>query len=213
VRSLYTIVGVVKDFHFESLRQPVRPLVLQLFPIGMSGSFLSVRVIPGAPDKTLNDMKAAWDNCSGGLAFTYSFLDENLDALYKAEQRTTAIVGLFSLLACALRVSASSASPRLSRSREPRKSGSGRFLGRCLGRGGAADEGVRKVGAGRDGDRVAPCLVGDGPLLQEFAYRINVGFGSFVLAGALALAVAFLTVCGQALKAALTNPVDNLRYE
>ena len=212
--QLYTIVGVVKDFHFESLRQPVRPLVLQLFPIGMSGSFLSVRVIPGPPDETLNDMKAAWDNCGGGLAFTYSFLDENLDALYKAEQRTTAIVGLFSLLALCIACLGLFGLATFVTEQRTKEIGIRKVLGAAV-----SDvvmlltkEFVKWVLVAMAIALPLAWLVMD-RWLQEFAYRINVGFGSFVLAGALALAVAFITVCGQALKAALTNPVDNLRYE
>jgi putative ABC transport system permease protein len=210
----YTIVGVVQDFNFESLRQPVRPLVVERFPEGNSGPFLSVRVSPVDVDGTLTFMKETWEKCGATSAFSYSFLDENLDALYKAEQRTTAIAALFSALAIIIA---------------------------CLGLFGLAtfvaeqrtkEIGIRKVLGASVSDVVVlltrefvkwvlVAMVIAWPVayfvmdrwLQDFAYRMDIGLWSFVYAGALALAVAFLTVCGQAVKAALTNPVENLRYE
>ena len=138
-------------------------------------------------------MKAAWDNCGGGLAFTYSFLDENLDALYKAEQRTTAIVGLFSLLALCIACLGLFGLATFVTEQRTKEIGIRKVLGAAV-----SDvvmlltkEFVKWVLVAMAIALPLAWLVMD-RWLQEFAYRINVGFGSFVLAGALALAVAFI---------------------
>lgn len=210
---LPTIIGVVKDFHFRSFHEEVRPQMFHAFADYAPLKFF-VRIRPGDPAAALQAMQSAWHNVVPDLPFTYSFLDKDLEAFYKAEARWGAIVGWAGGIAI--------------------------FLG-CLGLFGLAalaavnrtkEIGIRKVlGASIAGiigllskDFVKLVLVAfviATPLayfamdkwLQNFAYRINVGWWVFAMAGGIALVIAILTVSFQALKTALANPVEALRYE
>jgi putative ABC transport system permease protein len=212
----FTVIGVLKDFHFESLRQEIRPFAL--FPQSAlrerTPSFVAVRIRPQNLPATLAFLEDKWQEFVPHHPFEYSFLDADFEALYRAEQRTGKIFGAFSALA---------------------------ILIACLGLFGLAsfmavqrtkEIGVRKV-LGASISQVVILLSKDftqlvliaiaiaAPVayfamnrwLQNFAYRIDIGWWVFALAGGLALLIAFITVSTQALKAALANPVEALRYE
>ena len=207
-----SVIGVVKDFHFKSLHKKIEPLVLYIKP--ESFNYLSVRIRPSNISGTLDFIKERWNEFSPNRPFEYFFFDEYFDRLYKAEEKLGKIFGSFSLLAI--------------------------FIA-CLGLFGLAsfateqrtkEIGIRKVlGASISGivlllskDFTKLVIVSNliaWPIaywamsrwLQDFAYRINIGLGTFLLAGAIALVIALLTVSLQAIKAALANPVEALRYE
>jgi putative ABC transport system permease protein len=206
-----TVIGVVKDFHFESLHKPIQPLVLLYQPFYQ---YFSIRVLPANVAATAQLVETTWKEFAPQQPFEFSFLDQDFDALYRAEQRTGKIFGIFAVLAI--------------------------FIA-CLGQFGLAaymiekrtkEIGVRKVlGASVAGiagllskDFVKLVLAANllawpiayfamNKWLQDFAYRIDIGWTVFGLAGGMALVIALLTVSFQALKAALANPVDSLRYE
>jgi putative ABC transport system permease protein len=206
------VIGVVKDVYFESLRERIVPMVFFIQP-NMAGNFL-IRVRPDEIQGTLRFLRQKWQEFNPNRPFEYSFLDERFDQLYRAEERQGQIFGTFALLAI--------------------------FVA-CLGLFGLAsftaeqrtkEIGVRKVLGASVANIVALLskefllLVGVANLiawpvayyamsrwLQDFAYRIELGPGTFVLGGAVALAIALLTVSYQAIKAAQANPVEALRYE
>ena len=208
--STHTVIGMVKDFNFESLHREIRPLV-----IGIGGArYMSVRIRPNNIPGTLAYLEDQWETFVADQPFEYSFLDEDFDALYRAEQRTGKLVGVFATLA---------------------------ILIACLGLFGLAsfvteqrtkEIGVRKV-LGASVSSVVLLLsleftklVGIGfivaaPIayfvmnrwLQDFSYRTELGIGVFVIAGVLALAIAWLTVSYQSIRAAVANPVNALRHE
>jgi len=205
------IVGLMKDFHFESLHQPIRPLVLRV--VRESATYLVLRVHGNIPD-ILHDVESRWSSFTNGQPFVYFFLDDELNARYAAEQNVGKIFGTFS--------------------------GLGIFIA-CLGLFGLAtytteqrtkEIGIRKV-IGASVTSIAGLLSKEfvrlvlvanlvaWPIayfamqrwLENFAYRIELHLGTFLLAAALALIIAMLTVSYHAIKAALRNPVDSLRYE
>lgn len=206
------VIGVVKDFHFESLREEIIPTVYFIAPY-MAWNYLS-RVRPENIASTLDFIEKKVHELAPGMPFEYSFLDEAFDTLYRSEQRQGTLFGIFALLAV--------------------------FIG-CLGLVGLAsftaesrtkEIGVRKVVGASVSDiilllskefirLVLVANVIAWPVayllmdrwLKDFAYRISLGIGIFLVSGALALAIAWLTVSFQAVKAALINPVDALRYE
>jgi putative ABC transport system permease protein len=208
------IVGVVKDFNYESLHDPVRPLVMRLFRNNGAGKFVSVRIKPGEFAGTISFMENTWKKYAGNEGFDYRFLDQNLQHLYLADQRTGMIATTFSVLAI--------------------------FVA-CLGLLGLAafiteqrtkEIGVRRVlGASIPEITLLLCreftkwvLLANllaWPLayyvmshwLQNFAYRISMGPGIFLISGVLALIVALITVSSHAIRAATANPVKALRYE
>ncbi len=206
------IIGVAKDFHFQSLHQQIEPLLFHVLPSGFN--YVLVKIGAGNIPRTLAGLEKKWTGFDPAHSFDYSFLNNDFDALYRAEERMQAIFGNFTLLAV--------------------------FIA-CLGLFGLAsftiqqrtkEIGVRKVlGASvsqivmilsKEFTRlvliafVVACplayLVMNG-WLQNFAYRTEISINIFLLAGALGLIIAWLTVSYQALKAALANPVEALRYE
>jgi putative ABC transport system permease protein len=206
------IIGVVKNFHFRSLHQAIEPLVLRIQPFWYRN--LSVRV--GAEDisGTLDFLQSQWREFAPGRPFEYFFLDEDFDSQYQSEERIGRILSAFAFQAI--------------------------FVA-CLGLFGLAsyfarvrtkEVGIRKaLGASMANlvlllskEFVNLVLLANlvawpvayfamNRWLQDFAYRVEIGFGVFLLAGLLALMITLVTVSFHALKAALANPVEALRYE
>ncbi len=209
--SSFNIIGVVKNFNFNSLRQQVTPLVL-LFHKNMGSMALRINTadIPGL----VSQIKTKWKAMAPSHPFSYTFMDEEFNKQYLSDQRTGSLSITFSVLA---------------------------ILIACLGLLGlvtyAAEQrikeiGIRKVlGANITGiigllskdfvKLVCIAIVIATPVawlamnkwLQEFAYRITIQWWLFVLAGVVALIIALATVSFQAIKAARANPVKSLRSE
>ncbi len=207
-----TIVGVVDDFHFHSLRDPIQPLCLQT---GKGyWQFLSVKLNTGNLPGTLRTMAGMWDKAVPNRPFTYFFLEEDFNSQYLAERRFGRLFIYFSALALfisSLGLLGLSAYSVLQRTREI---GIRKLLG-------ASVTGI--VGLlSRDFIRlIILAFVIACPLswlamhrwLEGFAYRTTLNGGLFVLAGAGALVIALLTISFQAIKAGLANPVKSLRTE
>jgi len=211
-----TVIGVVRDFHIASLHQEVGPIFIGNSPRTALSSFntISLRIASGYDPHTIELLKSKFAEIDPDLPFDYYFLDESLNAQYETEQGLRNLTLGFSLLAI--------------------------FVG-CLGLVGlssyAAEQrtkevGIRKaLGASVSGITlmlgkefiilVAIANVLAWPIafyfmdrwLEDFAYRITLGMGPFVLAGLLTLVIALATVSFQALKAARANPVEALRCE
>ncbi|HET8698340.1 MAG TPA: ABC transporter permease [Gammaproteobacteria bacterium] len=210
-REDLTVVGVLKDFHFRSLRDEIYPLAL----LGPDAPlrYVAVRVSPDDLAGTVRNVEAVWKRLSD-LPFEYSFLADDLVAQYAAERQLAEVVAVFGALAIVIA---------------------------CLGLVGLAafaaerrrkEIGVRKVLGARTA-RLVAMLTGDFlklvavafvlavPLawlaaeawLARFAYRTEVGVWPFAIAGAVAAIVAIGTSGYQALRAASTRPVKVLRYE
>ena len=208
----FTIAGVVKDFHFESLHQAIRPLVI--FLRADDNAYTCIRLKPGEIAKSVSFIESKWKSFVPDKPFIYYFLDENFDRLYRTEERTGEIFTVFSVLAI--------------------------FIA-CLGLFGLAaftaerrskEIGIRKV-LGASTPTIVYLLSKDftkwvlianiiaWPVayyittswLEQFAYRVTPALTTFVLAGLLALFIAITTVSFQAIKVAIANPVDALRNE
>jgi len=215
-RNFFHVIGVVKDFHYESMHQKVRPMGL-FFLNGTykwKPNYISVRVNPGNISQTIKLIENTWGAFSPKLPLEYSFLDEDYDRLYKNELQTQQIFIIFSILTI--------------------------FIA-CLGLLGLAsfmaeqrtkEIGIRKaLGASvseiifllsKEFTRwvlVANIIAwpiayfASNKWLQNYAYRIDIGAGPFFLSAFLAVIIALITVGYQAIKAARANPVDSLRYE
>src|SRR5215203_1095692 len=220
------VIGVVKDFNFESLHNPITPAVLALKPdsifrhssdVNYSSSpepRVSIRFRGGDLQKQITFLKGVWKSVAGDKDFDYNFLDEALATAYEQEQRLGRMVTYASCLSI--------------------------FIA-CMGLFGLAtlvvvrrtkEIGIRKV-LGADVTRIVVLLSKDFVLLvviasliafpvawwslqkwlQDFAYRINIPWLAFIGAALLALVIALTTVSVQAIKAALSNPVKSLRTE
>ena len=206
------VIGLVKDFHMASLRQKIEPMII--FCDLPSLNVFSIRITPENIMGTMKLLKAKWGELAANRPFDYLFLDESFDSQYRAEERVHSITLYFSVLAV--------------------------FIG-CLGLFGMAsftaeqrtkEVGIRKVlGASISGivrlfsrEFILLVLLANviawpaayfflNGWLQIFAYRMQIGWVTFALAGLLAVLIALLTVSYQAIKTALADPVNSLRYE
>jgi len=206
-----TVVGVVKDFHFQSLREAIRPLGLF---IGRNLNYLAVRIQPGDISGTLAAFETQWKTFAPGQPFTYSFLDRDVDALYQADQRTGSLFGTFALLAIMIACLGLFGLAAFTAEQRTKEIGVRKVLGASVG-------GIVLLLSKEFTKLVALAFVVAAPLayfatnrwLQDFAFQADFSWWIFVLAGLAALTIAWLTVSYQSIRAALTNPVEALRYE
>ena len=207
------VIGVVRDFNFRSLHTEVEPMMLVLGP-RRAVDFVVVRLRPGDVREALGVLRETWQQAAPTMPFQYRFLDEALDAQYRAEERWSRILGygaLFAVLIACLGLFGLTALTVASRTKEI---GIRKVLG-------ASIAGVTLL-LSKDFARLILVAVAVATpaaylamrsWLGGFAYRVELGAGLFALAGLLALAVALLTVSYQAVRAALADPVESLRYE
>ncbi|HEX5026868.1 MAG TPA: ABC transporter permease [Agriterribacter sp.] len=206
------IVGVVKDFHFRSLQQPIKPLSMRIEPGGCN--LLAVNLSGKNTTSAINAIEKKWQTLVPTRPFSYYFLDESFDRQYRSEERFGKLFMNFAVLAI--------------------------FIS-CLGLLGLAsystmqrtkEIGIRKV-MGASVGNIVTLLSRDflllvviaflvaAPLagyfmyqwLQDFAYRANLSWWIFALSGILAVLIALITISFQAIKAAISNPVAALRTE
>lgn len=208
-----TVIGVIKDFNFEALNRAVRA---QLFT--MPGNFAPakffVRIRPGDPAATLSLLQSKWKNIISDLPFKYSFLDEDLDRFYKSEEKWSGIVGwaggISIFLAC-LGLFGLAALAAVNRTKEI---GIRKVLG-------ASISTIVRLLSKDFLKLVLIALLIASPValyfmhkwLQDYAYRIDIGWWVFAITGIIAVLIAFITISLQALKAATANPVKSLRSE
>jgi putative ABC transport system permease protein len=210
----YTVIGVIKDFNFESLHNNIRPMLLHLFRPQGFGKYLSVRIRPENVQSTLNYMKSTWAKFAGYQAFEYSFHDEDFAKQYRSEQRTDKLFTIFSLL--------------------------GIFVA-CLGLLGLVahtverrtkEIGIRKA-LGSTTQSIIVLLLKEftkwilianliawpaayflmNRWLEGFAYKTGMSIWVFLFSGILTVLIALGTIFYQSLKAARANPVNSLKYE
>jgi putative ABC transport system permease protein len=210
--SATQVVGVVENFHFKSLRREVEPMALLLYPDYIRD--ISVRIKPGDVARTLNFIQLKWESLFPGEQFEYSFLDSRINQLYESEKKMQNLFVIFSALS---------------------------ILVACLGLLGLVsftselrtkEIGIRKVLGASTGSVIVLLSkefikwvllanIVAWPLawfmmnkwLQDFAYKTNIGWIVFVLAGFVTMAIAIFTFIFQTLRTAGAKPVDSLRYE
>jgi putative ABC transport system permease protein len=209
----WTIIGVVDDFHYQSLHWKIDPLVF-IFYKGRGMDYFSIKISPDNIPGTLDAIEEQWKKFSPEFPFQFTFLDERIDRIYRAEERLGTSFNIFSFLTLAVA---------------------------CMGLFGLTsflleqkrkEISIRKI-LGADSKRIIfllskeymKCLiiavVVAWPIgylvmnkwLQNFVYRTSIGIENFVLSGLLAFIFAFLTVSYHSMKAVANDPVDSLRYE
>jgi putative ABC transport system permease protein len=220
------IIGVVKDFHFESLHNIIQPLALVLKPDSMyrksndvSAPFasqprISIRMKGGNMQGQIASLKSAWISVAGAQDFEYRFLDESLNNMYKDEQRIGSIVRYASILSIFIACMGLFGLATLVVARRTKEIGIRKVLG-------ADVKGLVGLLSKDFIVLVAIAALIAFPVawwalnkwLQDFAYRISIEWWVFIVAAATALLIALLTVSVQAIKAAVANPVKSLRTE
>lgn len=206
------VIGVVKDFHVKSLHEKLSTTVLQIYPQVLVK--MAVKVRAADLPATIEYIKNTWNKFSPDYPLDYKFLDENFAAMYKSESKLSTLLLIFTVMAI--------------------------FIG-CMGLFGLAafsaqqrikEIGIRKVlGASvlnivtmLSKTFLRPVLIASliafpvawwamNNWLQDFEYRVSISWWVFAVAGLAALLIALITISFQSIKAALTNPVKNLRTE
>lgn len=207
----FTVIGVVKDFHFKSLHEAISPLVMVL---GRNTGTIILKVNPTDISGLLATLQQKWQQLMPDAPFTYSFLDERFANTYRAEQNTGLILGLFSGLTIFIACLGLFGLAMFTAEQRQKEIGVRKVLGAS----------VMSVVALLSADflkLVGIALVLAIPIawyamsvwLQDFAYRIELDWWLFALAGILAIVIALATVSAQSIKAALVNPIRSLKSE
>jgi len=206
------VIGVTKDYHFSSLHQQILPLVIRFNPYRFN--YLSLRFTTGSVTETLSFLEKRWEEILPDEPFNYFFLDEDFDRQYRAEEQVQIIISLFTIMGMVIACLGLFGLASFSVEQRKKEIGIRKVLG-------ASTPGIIVYFSREFTKWVVVSNVIAWPVayflmnrwLQNFAYRISVGFLTFIVAGIIALIIAVLMVSFQAVKAAGTNPVDALKYE
>jgi putative ABC transport system permease protein len=207
-----TIIGVVKNFNFESLHSKIEPIALILYPKQLN--CLSIRLKSGNMNETINYVKNVLTRYYPDYVFQYDFLDQKIDELYKDESRRTVLLNSFSMISIFVSCLGLLGLASFSAQRKTQEIGIRKVLGASVSQivGMLSNEFVKLLLLSNFiAFPVSYFLMNK--WLQDFAYRIDISWWVFVLSGGIALLIALATVSYQAIKAAIANPVDSLRYE
>jgi len=206
------VIGVVKDFHFQSLHETIEPLVLKVRKVEFT--HIAARLAPGKIRIGLDFLASSWKLLFPGRPFEFSFLDEDIDRLYREDRRTGRVFGYatgFSILIAGLGLFGLAS---FSAAQKTREIGIRKVLG-------ASAESIVVLLSREFAALVLAANFIAVPVayalmvrwLQGFAYRTGPNGWSFVLAAALSFLTALAAVSAKAVKSALSNPVESLRYE
>ncbi len=215
-RGNFTVIGVIKDYHYESLHQEIRPQALFLSGgyYTNNESYISVRLNTERISGTMGYIENAWKNFASNMPYEYSFLDEDYDRLYMNENQTRKLFSIFSFLAIFIACLGLFGLASFIADRKTKEIGIRKVLG-------ASVPGIVKILNTSFFKWILIANIVAWPIawyvmnrwLQNFAYRIDLTWWMFVMAAVLALFIALVTVSFQTVKAALKNPIDSLRYE
>ena len=222
----HKVIGVVQDFHYQSLYTPIEPLVLAMNPELIMHGINRIMILTTQQPRylvrlhsdnlpaTMNQLKKVWAEVTPGTPFDYTFVDQALDQQYRQSEHFSEIVTTGSILAIILACLGLFGLSSLMVVRRTKEIGIRKVLGAS----------VTSVTFLLSRDFLQ--LVGIGFLiaipiawyfmnrwLQNFAYHIHIGIGIFALAGVLAMVIALLTVSWQSVRAAIANPVESIRNE
>jgi len=206
-----SVIGVMKDFNFASLREKIQPLAIIL---NDNPLYVSIKLKAGATQITLNAIQKQWKEFDDEFPFDYFFMDEQLNKFYQSDQRLLRVISIFATLAIVIACIGLFGLSIYTAKQRTKEIGIRKVLG-------ASVTGVVALLSKEFIKLVSIAILIASPIawwaankwLQDFAYRINIGWGIFVSAGVIALLIAMLTVSFQAVKAAAANPVRSLRTE
>ena len=222
----HEIIGVVENFHFESFHTNVKPLVLTINPsiifggienVGFNGSptpRISLRFATQNLPDLMSQIEESWESTAQGSPFNYTFVDQAVDNQYRQEERLSQIVFYGSTLAIIIACLGLFGLASLMMLRRTKEIGIRKVLG-------ASSQSILLLVNKEFSKLVIIAFLIAAPIawygmsrwLEDFAYRIDLGIGLFLVTGVVVLSVALLTVSYQSIKTALANPVDSLRSE
>ena len=209
----YEIIGVTKDFHFQDLHASIEPYGFQLNNVPEYGYMLA-HAKAGDMQATLKSIEAAWRKLNPNEPFDFSFLDQDFQKNYQAEDRLSSIVSYFTIIAILISCLGLFGLAAFSAEQRTKEIGVRKVLGASITNIiGLLSKDFLKL--------VAISVVLASPVawfvmhkwLQDFAYRVDISWAVFAITTVTALCIALLTIGFQAVKAAISNPVKSLRTE
>jgi len=211
-REHYTIIGVIKDFHFEALYQEIEPMAVFYNPERYGYMFL--RITPENIPETIAYIEKVFYKYSPEFPFVYNFFDEVYDSIYSSEQQTGSIIKYFTILAIFISCLGLFGLASYMAEQRTKEIGIRKTLG-------ASIPGIVLLFSKEFAKWVVLSNIIAWPAayfamnkwLQGFAYRTNIGIGIFAYSAVMAFIVALLTVSYQSIKAARVNPLNSLKYE
>jgi len=206
------IIGVVKDFNFKSLHSSITPLVLGMNP--RWNRYLAVKVKPDNIAETLNYLESVVTKFAPEFPFQYYFLDQEFERLYNSEEKLGKMFLYFSILAVLISALGLLGLASFLAGQRTKEIGIRKVVG-------ASVSGILLLLSKEFTKWILLSNLIAWPIgwylmdqwLENFAYRTTIDWWVFILAGMIALMIALITVSSQALKAALSNPIQALRYE
>ncbi|MEQ9405851.1 MAG: FtsX-like permease family protein [Cyclobacteriaceae bacterium] len=207
----YKVIGVVKDFHFASLRDNIEPLV---FNLGRSRGFVSFKISGENIPETIDFFEAKWDEFAPGQPFQYSFLDDRFNDMYKAEQKLGKIFGVFAFLAIFIACLGLYGLAAFTAEQKTKEIGVRKVLGASISSIVMllSKEFLKLVFISFLVGAAASYLIMN-DWLQEFQNRTTMNYMIFILAGVVALVIAWVTMSFQSWSAARANPAKSLKDE
>lgn len=207
----FNIIGVMKDFHYESLRSKIEPL---MFRLGRSTGRVSVRVNTTDLQQTISKIEGEWTKAANGEPFEYTFVDDLFNNMYNSEKRTGRIALAFASLAIFIAALGLFALSSFTAEQRSKEIGVRKVLGASIGS-------IILLLSKEYGKLILVSLVISIPLawyfmnqwLQDFEYKTNLHPGIFLGAGFLAISIAWFSMGFQSWKAAAANPARSLRNE
>lgn len=207
-----TIIGVVRDFHFASMKQKIEPAILYYNPARNSAIF--VKTTGKDVDKAIAATQTVWKRYNADQPFSFSFLDATFENLYRTEQRSGQLVSIFAGIAIFISCLGLLGLAAYTAQVRTREIGVRKVLGSSV-------SGIIRLLASDFIKLVVIGILIATPMswylmhkwLDDFAYKMNLSWTVFCIAGAIAILIAVLTISFQSVKAALANPVNSLRAE
>ena len=206
------ILGVIKDFNFTSLHSKIAPLLIYFDPSDIKQ--LLVRIQPQDINYTVSSLKKTWNKIVPEFPFEYNFLDEQINKLYKADQRAGNVINVFSFLALFIACLGMFGLASFTAEQRVKEVGIRKVLG-------AKVSGIVLLLSKEFAKYVLIANLFAWPIayfvintwLENFAYRISLDWWMFLISGGIALIIALATISIQVVKAATANPVKSLKYE
>jgi putative ABC transport system permease protein len=204
------VIGVIRDFHLESLRQPIEPVV---FKLGGGGTF-AVRTEPNQLIAGVEALKEVWEKVNPGYPLLYSLMDEDIDRLYRAEERLGQVFGVFALIALIIAGIGLFGLISYTTARRTKEIGIRKVLG-------ASTANILRLLSKDFAVLIGLAILIAWPIayltmqrwLQTFVYRIDLPWLAFITSSTIAITIAMMAISYHTLRAARANPVKSLRYE
>jgi putative ABC transport system permease protein len=210
----YSVIGVVKNFNFESLRNPIQPYILFLQGENNYWGYITVRLSLSNYQATINSIEKVWKEFSSGSPLQYYFMDDDFENMYRQEKQNARMAMIFSLLAIFIASLGLFGLTSYTVEQKTKEIGVRKAMGSSI------------AGIYFEISKEIILLVSisaliawpviyiyAGKWLENFYYRINLGFFSFIAGLTIALGIALITISYRVIKAARTNPAQSLKYE